>query len=124
MTYTNIKNTSVKFADSPDLQCRLITEATLDELSIVQPSDIASGKLVANLLRFIDSPDVDLKPINDKITILQNTKVDKVTGKVLSTNDYTTAEKTKLAGLSNYNDTAIRTLITELTARVTKLETP
>ncbi len=34
-------------------------------------------------------------------------KVDKVTGKGLSTNDFTTAEKTKLAGLSNYDDTAI-----------------
>ena len=29
-------------------------------------------------------------------------KVDKVTGKGLSTNDYTTAEKNKLAGLNNY----------------------
>lgn len=29
-------------------------------------------------------------------------KVDKVTGKQLSTNDYTTGEKQKLAGLSNY----------------------
>ena len=29
-------------------------------------------------------------------------KVDKVTGKGLSTNDYTTGEKNKLAGLSNY----------------------
>lgn len=34
-------------------------------------------------------------------------KVDKVTGKQLSTEDYTTAEKTKLAGLSNYDDTAL-----------------
>ena len=31
-----------------------------------------------------------------------NAKVDKVDGKQLSTNDYTTAEKNKLAGLSNY----------------------
>lgn len=31
-----------------------------------------------------------------------NGKVDKSDGKGLSTNDYTTAEKTKLAGLSNY----------------------
>lgn len=35
-------------------------------------------------------------------------KVDKVEGKVLSSNDYTTAEKEKLAGLSNYNDTEIK----------------
>lgn len=39
-----------------------------------------------------------------KILVAQelNKKVDKVTGKQLSTNDYTTAEKNKLAGLSNY----------------------
>lgn len=30
-------------------------------------------------------------------------KVDKVSGKQLSSNDYTTAEKNKLAGLSNYS---------------------
>lgn len=43
-------------------------------------------------------------------------KVDKVTGKGLSTEDYTTAEKTKLADLENYDDTA-------LTSRVSALET-
>lgn len=43
-------------------------------------------------------------------------KVDKISGKGLSTEDYTTAEKTKLAGLSNYDDTA-------LTSRVSALET-
>lgn len=35
-------------------------------------------------------------------------KVDKVEGKGLSTNDYTTAEKEKLAGLSNYDDADIK----------------
>ena len=35
-------------------------------------------------------------------------KVDKVSGKGLSTNDYTTAEKTKLAGLENYDDSAVK----------------
>ena len=38
-------------------------------------------------------------------------KVDKVTGKGLSTNDYTTPEKNKLASLENYDDTEIRQLI-------------
>lgn len=38
---------------------------------------------------------------------LLDDKVDKVTGKGLSTNDYTTTEKTKLAGLSNYDDTIV-----------------
>lgn len=39
---------------------------------------------------------------------LLDKKVNKVTGKGLSTNDYTTAEKTKLASLENYDDTAIK----------------
>ncbi len=37
-----------------------------------------------------------------KITGLLDKKVDKVLGKQLSTNDYTTEEKNKLAGLNNY----------------------
>lgn len=45
-------------------------------------------------------------------------KVDKVTGKGLSTNDYTTAEKTKLAELTNYDDSGIRTLIANIQNQV------
>ena len=41
-------------------------------------------------------------------------KVDKVSGKGLSTNDYTTLEKQKLAGLSNYDDSALRKYIESL----------
>ena len=43
-------------------------------------------------------------------TLLSN-KVDKVSGKGLSTNDYTNAEKEKLSGLQNYDDTQVRQLI-------------
>ena len=46
-----------------------------------------------------------------EVNTLLSGKVDKVTGKGLSTNDYTTAEKNKLAGLSNYDDTAIKNSI-------------
>lgn len=42
---------------------------------------------------------------------LVDTKVDKVSGKQLSTNDYTIAEKNKLAGLSNYNDADLKASI-------------
>lgn len=45
-------------------------------------------------------------------------KVDKVTGKGLSTNDFTTALKTKLEGLTNYDDSSIRTLITNIQNQV------
>lgn len=40
--------------------------------------------------------------------------VAKETGKELSTNDYTTAEKNKLAGLSNYDDTDVKADISQL----------
>lgn len=56
-------------------------------------------------------------PVQNKVIkeVLDN-KVDKVSGKGLSTEDYTTAEKTKLADLENYDDAA-------LTLRVSALET-
>ena len=51
-------------------------------------------------------------PVQNKIvTLALNGKVDAVSGKGLSTEDYTTAEKNKLAGLSNYDDTEVRGLI-------------
>lgn len=40
--------------------------------------------------------------VKDYVDTLGGTKVDKVPGKQLSTNDYTTEEKNKLAGLTNY----------------------
>ena len=64
---------------------------------------------------------LDIKPIEDNIadnttaiTAIQSGKVDKVTGKQLSTEDFTTAEKNKLAGLSNYDDTQVQADITAL----------
>lgn len=49
------------------------------------------------------------------VTASLSTKVEKVAGKALSTNDFTNAEQTKLAGLSNYTHPASHpaTMITE-----------
>lgn len=51
------------------------------------------------------------------------TKVDKVLGKGLSTNDFTSAEKTKLAGLVNYDDTAIKKQITDIETSIGGINT-
>ena len=67
---------------------------------------IGDGEKTYNELPFQDEP----------VRNLIGNKVDKVAGKQLSTEDYTTAEKEKLAGLENYNDTA-------LAGRVSALET-
>ena len=67
----------------------------------------------------------DIAELQGEVSTLKTTvanKVDKISGKGLSTNDYTTTEKNKLAGLSNYDDTEVRNLITSLTSRVTTLE--
>lgn len=84
---------------------------------------------------------LDIKPIEDNIAdnatainneattranainALDNAKVDKVAGKQLSTEDFTTAEKNKLAGLNNYDDTQIQADITALQERATNIET-
>ena len=64
----------------------------------------------------------DISTLKQDVETLKESKVDKVEGKQLSTEDYTTAEKSKLAGLSNYNDNEVRELISALNLRLTTLE--
>lgn len=54
----------------------------------------------------VQSGNMDL--IDAAMKNLQDNKVEKVEGKDLSTNDYTTEEKQKLASLENYDDTTIQ----------------
>ena len=46
--------------------------------------------------------------LNTRVNNLENNKVDKEEGKQLSDENYTLAEKNKLAGLKNYDDTSIK----------------
>lgn len=64
----------------------------------------------------------DISQIKQQIADLEQNKEDKVEGKGLSTEDYTTQEKNKLAGLQNYNDDEVRELISALNLRLTTLE--
>ena len=50
----------------------------------------------------------------NEVNTLLNGKVDKVNGKGLSEQNYTLAEKTKLAGLENYDDSELRTAVAAL----------
>lgn len=65
----------------------------------------------------------DISTLKQDVEDLKTNKVDKVEDKQLSTEDYTTAEKNKLKGLSNYNDAEVRKLISALALRVGTLET-
>ena len=64
----------------------------------------------------------DISQIKQQIADLEQNKEDKAEGKGLSTEDYTTQEKNKLASLQNYNDDEVRELISALNLRLTTLE--
>ena len=94
-------------------------QAVIDDLGTIR-SNAAKG---ATALQSIPSEYVTETELSNKgyaTTASVNTglgkKVDKVSGKQLSTEDFTTALKNKLAGLSNYDDT-------DITAAVNKLRT-
>jgi tRNA U34 5-carboxymethylaminomethyl modifying GTPase MnmE/TrmE len=63
-----------------------------------------------------------ISQIKQQIADLEQNKEDKVEGKGLFTEDYTTQEKNKLASLQNYNDDEVRELISALNLRLTTLE--
>lgn len=63
----------------------------------------------------------DISQIKQQIADLEQNKEDKVEGKGLSTEDYTTQEKNKLASLQNYNDSGVRELISALNLRLLTL---
>lgn len=77
--------------------------------------------LIGDAPEIMDSLPELIDVINNHTEIIEG-KVDKVSGKGLSTNDYTTEEKNKLASLTNYSDSEVRELITALTLKVNNLE--
>lgn len=114
--YVNNKATS----DIKDLRSDLTSEisrATGRENEIEAKVDA----LIGDAPEIMDSLPELIDVINNHAEIIEG-KVDRQPGKGLSTNDYTTEEKNKLAGLTNYNDSEVRELITALTLKVNGLE--
>ena len=71
----------------------------------------------ATALQSVPSEYITETELNNKgyaTTSALNDKVDKVSGKGLSTEDFTTALKNKLEGLANYDDTALSNAISSL----------
>ena len=94
------------------VQNAVITEALADKQETINDlEDIRSGaNKGATALQ-----DVPEEYITEtELALLLNNKVDKEEGKGLSTNDYTTAEKNKLASLENYDDSGLLTKLTQL----------
>lgn len=77
--------------------------------------------LIGDAPEIMDSLPELIDVINNHAELIEG-KVDRQPGKGLSTNDYTTEEKNKLASLTNYSDSEVRELITALTLKVNGLE--
>lgn len=138
-----IKNVSVQPNVGPAISLNVINSITAEELKSTSAGDVVNAKALASLLGG-DASDID--QLTKDVASLKSNKVDKVGGKGLSTNDYTTEEKTKLAGIAaQANKTTVENVLTSssttnalsaaqgkalkdaldaLTARVTALETP
>jgi hypothetical protein len=113
-----VNNTAT--SDIKDLRSDLTSEisrATGRENEIEAKIDALIGDAPENMDSLPELIDV----INTHAELIEG-KVDRQPGKGLSTNDYTTEEKNKLAGLTNYNDSEVRELITALTLKVNSLE--
>ena len=92
---------------------RLMTAAEGTKLAgLVNYDDTALSGRVTNVEAVIPN---DATSVNKLATAADvATKVDAVAGKQLSTEDYTSAEKTKLASLSNYDDTALAGRVSDI----------
>lgn len=113
-----VNNTAT--SDIKDLRSDLTSEisrATGRENEIEAKIDALIGDAPEDMDSLPELIDV----INNHAELIEG-KVDKVSGKGLSTNDYTTEEKNKLASLTNYSDSEVRELITALTLKVNGLE--
>lgn len=82
-----------------------------------------TSKLVTldNLSDHTDEIERILQQVRAYIDKQDNAKVDKVSGKGLSTNDLTTELLNKLNSLENYDDTAVRNLIKGISSRIDSL---
>lgn len=113
-----VNNTAT--SDIKDLRSDLTSEisrATGRENEIEAKIDA----LIGDAPEIMDSLPELIDVINNHAELIEG-KVDRQPGKGLSTNDYTTKEKNKLASLTNYSDSEVRELITALTLKVNSLE--
>ena len=95
---------------------QLIAELQIAINAITSGDTTTAIKTFQEVIDFLDGVTDDATLIGklNELRILINGKVDNVQNKGLSTEDYTTEDKQKLAGLSNYDDTGIQNAINHI----------
>jgi hypothetical protein len=106
--WIDIANTKLNQVDNVDIDITTIDDVTKVEITRkdgTKKEAIVNGSVNSIIDVLVDNKSV----VKDNIANIDlSNKVDKVEGKVLSTNDFTNDDKEKLDGLSNYNDTKIK----------------
>lgn len=87
-----------------DMKTYLYKRSNIETIETGKWREFGEGGSSGDLTNYYNKSEVDT---------LLDTKVDVEVGKGLSTNDYTTEEKTKLANLENYDDTDVKADITQ-----------
>lgn len=106
--WIDIANTKLNQVDNVDIDITTIDDVTKVEITRkdgTKKEAVVNGSVNSIIDVLVDNKSV----VKDNIANIDlSDKVDKVEGKVLSTNDFTNDDKEKLDGLSNYNDTKIK----------------
>lgn len=97
-----------KVTDDDMNEIKKVVNNNADEVTTMQETieDLQEGQGSANA--DITSLKNRVNTLESNVSNLENNKVDKIEGKSLSTEDFTTELKTKLEGLNNYDDTDIK----------------
>lgn len=108
-------------------EIKTVVNANADELDTakenienLQGGQGTSNAEITSLKNRVSTLETDNETNKTNITNLQSNKVDKVEGKGLSTEDFTTELKSKLESLENYDDTEIKEDISNLEAGQTE----
>lgn len=94
----------------------------LHNVKLPKPKSIEEKELYTDCLYNKDDSEIEIDTNNlttkEYVDTSLKNKVDKVTGKGLSTVDFTTAYETKLKKLENYNDTTIKKNINDINTQL------
>lgn len=104
---TNAENTLSNRCDTYDSHI-----ANIDNPHSVTAEQVGLGNVTNVSTTSTITPDSEKNITSGAVYTALSNKVDKVSGKGLSDQNFTLAEKTKLAGLKNYNDTSISNRVT------------
>lgn len=106
--WIDIANTKLNQVDNVDIDITTIDEVT--KVEITRKDGTKKEAIVNGSVNAITDVLVDNKSvvIDNVANIDLSSKVDKIEGKVLSTNDFTNDDKEKLDSLSNYDDSEIK----------------